>query len=766
MARALLKRKGVALADEESNGERGEQGRRTEQALGPPGALRSRRSHRGRPKRCVLTSSSLESSAQRPRDTVEYPNQYGALLRCELERAEEAPVEPASAPVSPVDALRALMAQDPSWYEARAAISRHDSKALQAVYEDRALLASLADLATSDRAVNLAERIGGPLSKQMAFLRMAKSEAAPRDARRAPSISPEDASVMRRLDGEHRLYEVYRAYENARVKTIGPGGFPAEYGDPTGEVEEARRHRSRALGASGYETLEAFERDRQGFSDFVHGYALQTAHEMLRESARVARAEKERYATAEVETLGAKLVPLEALVERREASMRAYNALRPSESGLREAPRQDALAFEIAAVSAEIEAMRATLSREYPILADRRIDLTALVHASPSKLGRALAEVAGACLDDIEATHKSLDQDSSLVFELPAVLTRVKRDLGLPPGSAVALILGDEAARHAGERAKASIERAALGIALGALSGGTGLLAAGASVGLVGLGAASLFDGIHDRSVQSRAAGTHFDRAKALASEAPSELWLALDLVGLIADGALAAHAFASVARAANRAVMASPHELDRALGDVRRAALEVPEAGVLEREALGDVAVETARREHLRERTRVEAAGVLEALEEAHPELDETARIGLARLSEGARAQAVEAFGLAPTALARVGRIAEASPRALEGLERLFGAIGVEEARALARDVAAARDPSGFSRALERLGGEQLRSATSPMSRPGSGRPTAIACGASRRSRSRGSPRAPRTSSASAAHRRAGLARRCGRWA
>ena len=79
-------------------------------------------------------------------------------------------------------------------------------------------------------------------------------------------------------------------------------------------------------------------------------------------------------------------------------------------------------------------------------------------------------------------------------------------------------------------------------------------MAAAGAIGAAGISAYHAYDELADASLQDAAAGTDFDKARAIAESEPDYFWLALDIVGAIADVGQAVQAFNAL-RAAMRAV-------------------------------------------------------------------------------------------------------------------------------------------------------------------------------------------------------------------
>src|SRR5262249_55159139 len=80
------------------------------------------------------------------------------------------------------------------------------------------------------------------------------------------------------------------------------------------------------------------------------------------------------------------------------------------------------------------------------------------------------------------------------------------------------------------------------------------------ALGAAGISAYQAYDHLADAALQDAANGTDFDKARAVSESEPDYFWLALDIVGAIADVAGAAAAFQAL-RASMRAV--KPNDLN-----------------------------------------------------------------------------------------------------------------------------------------------------------------------------------------------------------
>jgi len=212
---------------------------------------------------------------------------------------------------------------------------------------------------------------------------------------------------------------------------------------------------------------------------------------------------------------------------------------------------------------------------------DQRFLAYRLQHEIDEKLAN-IAKVRGA----LGGRFKALKQ--------PPVVRMTKQAMAAEPWQARLVddhIRGLEAAE-----ADSQLMWTVLSIGLGLLAaiptGGSsvvaGVAAAGA-VGAAGISAYHAYDELADAALQDAAAGTDFDKARAVAESEPDYFWLALDIVGAIADVGQAVQAFNAL-RAAMRAV--KPGELAtlrKLAGDCEAAKLSPTGRGQVFAAALAD---------------------------------------------------------------------------------------------------------------------------------------------------------------------------------
>jgi hypothetical protein len=212
---------------------------------------------------------------------------------------------------------------------------------------------------------------------------------------------------------------------------------------------------------------------------------------------------------------------------------------------------------------------------------------------------------------NIERTGEALIERELVPWELPPALAATQGEMGVQEGSWQQRWVREAAARHSSHRALVDIALGALALGVGLIAaiptGGSSLVAAGAFV--AGLGAAGLssyiaVEHLRQYMLDSAASGTDFDRARAVSSADPSLFWLALDIVGAVADihGAMAAF----------RALRGIVHEALalRAAGPEVEAAIEAAARRAEEMHpGLGDRVRQGLRREVTREGRGAESA-------------------------------------------------------------------------------------------------------------------------------------------------------------
>ncbi|MFF3877184.1 hypothetical protein [Streptomyces sp. NPDC001978] len=199
---------------------------------------------------------------------------------------------------------------------------------------------------------------------------------------------------------------------------------------------------------------------------------------------------------------------------------------------------------------------------EFPILLGRNLDYADFAVADPARLARAVGTTTSDVLRSIARLRSRLTEES--VWQLPPVVEAARHVLGVMPGTPAAEALDrylaqrqqDEVLRQllltalgitlaiAATVATAGAAAPAAGVGAAALAGGLSLAAAGVSV----FGAVEQYESY---AFQRAAAHSSLDAATALAREDPTIAWLAVSVLGAVADVGAAMVAVRNLARLA-----------------------------------------------------------------------------------------------------------------------------------------------------------------------------------------------------------------------
>lgn len=171
-------------------------------------------------------------------------------------------------------------------------------------------------------------------------------------------------------------------------------------------------------------------------------------------------------------------------------------------------------------------------------------------------------------IDNILDVREALEEGETSVWKQDRIVLLLRALLGIPPGSGVRSRLISEAVQDAEDDDLWQIGLVVLAIGLslvaaiptGGLSLGATAVIVGAEVGAIALDAYLIGQALADYELAAAAAGSDLDIAKAVSSQQPSALWLAIDLVaaGLGATGAARAFRELTAAAAASRAATRS----------------------------------------------------------------------------------------------------------------------------------------------------------------------------------------------------------------
>ncbi len=190
---------------------------------------------------------------------------------------------------------------------------------------------------------------------------------------------------------------------------------------------------------------------------------------------------------------------------------------------------------------------------QYPILAGYKDPEKKAQLATMSQGGGQAALTIGPMiktqLENIKLVRGGLERGQLKIWNLPTVVKGAKGQMGLGPSTLGNKLVDDHAAEIQSDEMLVNLAIGAVTIALGILAavptGGAGGAAvmAGASAVSAGISTYQAVNALMDYQLAKAATATDPDKAKAISQEDPSLFWLALDIVGMIADvhGALAA---------------------------------------------------------------------------------------------------------------------------------------------------------------------------------------------------------------------------------
>lgn len=604
--------------------------------------------------------------------------------------------------------LERLQASNAPWHAVRARLSHEEPAELRALYRAPELKSWLGELATPSQLVDTVERIGGPLPQQLAWLIAAGVKLAPRDARLERALDAGDEALLDRFDRYRSITELEAERdallqrEMSMLRSARAIEGVANATHFTERYDAIQRTRDVALREAGLDEA-AWIREKAAFDALFRAHALTTAHRMLRRSRAAIRDVRDRYASGEaIASLRALAAPLRAKELEVVDRYRKRTSLLSKEAG--ETPASIEALDRLLKAEAERDALRASLAEAHALFRDPELDVAALA-ASSAECRRELDRLTAQRLADVEAMHQHLDEDTTLVFRLDRVLEEAKSALSIADGSAGEALIESAVDRAASRETVRNFACAALAAGLGLLSGVGGAIGLAASALGTSLGVLSTADSVHEYRIEASAARTHFERAQALSSREPSAFWLAIDIAGTVLDAGAFAKSFTALHRAAETAVAArSAAELEDARGALAAIAGRAPQGSVEHREALLRSAWTSVERERARTALLDAHPELARAIAERHP-LPPDAIAGLIALDDDARDTLLKTFAAEPRALARIGRLAGASKEAALGLQRLAGAVDDAAFSALARELAAWRNPDRARGVIEKLG-------------------------------------------------------------
>ncbi|MPZ49079.1 MAG: hypothetical protein GEU75_07225 [Dehalococcoidia bacterium] len=268
----------------------------------------------------------------------------------------------------------------------------------------------------------------------------------------------------------------------------------------------------------------------------------------------------------------------------------------------------------------DYELTRAEAVQAYPILAmyapelggleDSRTEGLSKLAQGPSPEARAVLAVDIAeKLDNIKTTREAIASGALDVWTLPRVVAMTKKQFKVASESHQDQVIENAMSDAVWDDILGSIALAALGIGFGLAAfvtgGGTAPLAAQAFAGLaLGISAVLTVEEFQDYMIESAAAGTDFDKAKAIVAQEPAPIWLALAVISAVIDvidavrvvGALAEAAFKAESSLARLRAAGDVLEEGDAADEVERALQALRDEGNVEMPGLGDTLVDEAR--------------------------------------------------------------------------------------------------------------------------------------------------------------------------
>jgi hypothetical protein len=286
------------------------------------------------------------------------------------------------------------------------------------------------------------------------------------------------------------------------------------------------------------------------------------------------------------------------------------------------------------------------MNRSFPMVsrANRQLTLfNRMLFGDINDLSLAVTRVSDARLEDIRVTREGINADPSKIFILERIVQLTKDQLHFQPGSIQERIIDNKISEIQMETIFRNVAVAALGIGFAIMSGGAGAIAALGALGSVAVSAGQLYESVSRYRFESSAAASHYDRAQAVASEAGSPLWIALDVVGLIGDVAGAVKVARAIARSAEaaRLARASAETMERLAADARRIGQEVAGEGLVRTAAqVEEMAQQAVRRQLAQQQALADPANAaaLARINTAIPTIDDAGRYGLLQLEEGLR--------------------------------------------------------------------------------------------------------------------------------
>jgi hypothetical protein len=591
--------------------------------------------------------------------------------------------------------------------------------------DDPQVQALLKDNLNDDELKWALDLIGGPLSQQVEILQENNDSNAPEAAEQPPALSERDVQLLNQLEGRGPLLTKYEEYERASKAAtayvdLGAGepgeraarasaalmGLPS-YRDMLNKQRDAAREALNAeLAAQGFVgppevQLAIFLDEIRRFEAMFLGFGLQTAFAMLNDNTRIAEQEGERYKGEDGM----------ALIRMINANLDRFDivAIGVTWSGVAPLARHNAA---------------------FPILAHPAfytLDMVRMAQAGDvAAIAAHARSVADGVIENVGKTREDLRGDTDKLWQLEGVIAQANQLLGIAEGSVYDRLVKRKLAEIKENESFRTIALAALAIGLGLLTGGLGTLAVVASAGVAAISVAGAVQSWRRYSFTSAAHGSAIDPTRALTQVDPSQLWLAVDILGAFLDLGAFAGAVKALRAPAEALVLTgeaadtSRRALEQRAHDLASSELQVGRDIVSEEKFVADVVSSTERhasQQAILKNDKALATEVRAALTDrklAHLAEDDATVAGLVSLGEDTARSVLRGFGNEPELLGRLATLAGAEPAMAKGLNRLRTAMKDEAFKNVMRDVLLRRDPGRANllvaaAADERLTAEQM---------------------------------------------------------
>jgi len=488
-----------------------------------------------------------------------------------------------------------------------------------------------------------------------------------------PEISEVDETVMDELEGLEKPYEaIVRRGADVRANATGAASMtPMGAGAGLAGVMDDNRAFKEATDAAAAEgtTVADVEAKAAAFVSVFQHHAVNTAYAMLESNEQLVQGEADRYAGSPAQGGIAELVtaaaPYQPKLQQAQADRTYAAGTTKSYGGGRGAvvttKPPDAKEKEAAAKASDEEVRKALVTR-FPVLADPDFHAWNMLEAPDILQGR-IKRITDQRLDDIRQTRGELKADNSLVWQFDNAVAATKVGLEIVDGSVFDSIVKETIAKRKREEFFTDLLLGALAIGLGLLTFGGGAVAVLGAIGGAALSAGTGYAHVQKYLIESAAAGTAFDRAKAVSSQEPSLFWLAVDIVAAVFDIGMAVKAFTALKTTA-KAVQTGTKSVAELKTEAVAFAKTEPKLAA-EAEKFG-TAVEQAAKKQLSRQDVISAAEKADSAGVAAVKAvakDDASISGLLRVEGGARAKLLAAFGKKPAILVRLGTLIDEVP-------------------------------------------------------------------------------------------------------